>query len=436
MSLPPVFAASALYDSLLQAALRQFFSRATFETEPIPSLSSDGRLAIEPTSDPSVLSIRWFGSRHVLHVPARARSRRTRCGWRGRSARCWRRATARSSIRSRCSSAATCFAARSRIATSARFSTRRRTATPSQLARRSRRDRDRGAARRRALELREPVDLLRRARRSTETTIRCGRGTLPTDEAYRYSQALTGIKSFYRLCDGLETLFLVNRSGVVLDIVEIARYAKPAALAVPCAAALPAARPRHRRQPQPLHRAQPVARDQGVRRGRADVQLPQRALAPDRSAGQVPDVGGRGRQSGARRAAVPDGARPGRLTRGRAVRRAARRRGVAVAARRAGRSARCGAPHRRGRADPRPAHAHAARAERPRARPGRARRPGAHRRRDGHGSAPAGCSRSAPFSCTPNRRSRTRTSRSKARARRRRWRPAVWARCSRSAKTA
>lgn len=71
MALPPVFAASALYDNLLQAALRQFFSRATFETEPIPSLSSDGRLAIEPTHDPSVLSIRWFGSRHVLHVPTR-----------------------------------------------------------------------------------------------------------------------------------------------------------------------------------------------------------------------------------------------------------------------------------------------------------------------------------------------------------------------------
>jgi hypothetical protein len=71
MSLPPAFAASALYDNLLQAALRQFFGRATFEIEPIPSLSSDGRLAIEPTNDPSVLSIRWFGTRHVLHVPAR-----------------------------------------------------------------------------------------------------------------------------------------------------------------------------------------------------------------------------------------------------------------------------------------------------------------------------------------------------------------------------
>jgi hypothetical protein len=71
MALPPVFAASALYDNLLQAALRQFFSRATFETEPIPSLSSDGRLAIEPTNDPSVMTVRWFGSRYVLHVPAR-----------------------------------------------------------------------------------------------------------------------------------------------------------------------------------------------------------------------------------------------------------------------------------------------------------------------------------------------------------------------------
>ena len=70
MSLPPVFAASALYDSLLQAALRQFFDRATFETEATPSLSSDGRLAIEPTGDPSALVVRWFGTRHVLHVPA------------------------------------------------------------------------------------------------------------------------------------------------------------------------------------------------------------------------------------------------------------------------------------------------------------------------------------------------------------------------------
>ena len=57
---------------------------------------------------------------------------------------------------------------------------------------------------------------------------------------YKYSPALTGIKSFYRLSDGLETLFLVNREGTVLDIVEIDRYVKstnradPVLLDVPC----------------------------------------------------------------------------------------------------------------------------------------------------------------------------------------------------------
>ena len=44
-------------------------------------------------------------------------------------------------------------------------------------------------------------------------------------DAYRYTQALTGVKSFYRLCDGLETLFLVSRQGVVLDIIQVSRYA-------------------------------------------------------------------------------------------------------------------------------------------------------------------------------------------------------------------
>src|SRR4029453_11283832 len=58
---------------------------------------------------------------------------------------------------------------------------------------------------------------------------------LAVEQVYRYSQALTAIKSFYRLCDGLETVFLVNRSGVVLDIIEIARYSPPGTLEVPCA---------------------------------------------------------------------------------------------------------------------------------------------------------------------------------------------------------
>ena len=160
MSLPPVFAASALYDNLLQAALRQFFSRATFETEPIPSLSSDGRLAIEPTHDPSVLSIRWFGSRHVLYVPAR----RPFTPHEVRLARAigtvLAPGTGRSSIRSRCSSGATCSAARSRIAMSRVLWIRLRTANPAQTRARPGGDRHRGAAGGGAFELREPRHLV------------------------------------------------------------------------------------------------------------------------------------------------------------------------------------------------------------------------------------------------------------------------------------
>ena len=232
MPLPPVFAASALYDSLLQAALRQFFSRATFETEPIPSLSSDGRLAIEPTSDPSVLTIRWFGSRHVLHVPSR------------------RPFTAHEVRLARAIGAV--LAARYR----AIFD-------PTQMLERG--DLFRGAIEDRYVGafldasygnsspgradlIATAIEVLRVAALSSYENRAISSGVLVLDsdddpvgkrhpspeEAYRYSQALTGIKSFYRLCDGLQTLFLVNRSGVVLDIVEVERYARPGELEVPC----------------------------------------------------------------------------------------------------------------------------------------------------------------------------------------------------------
>lgn len=235
MSLPPVFAASALYDSLLQGALRQFFGRATFETEPIPSLSSDGRLSIEPTTDPSVLSIRWFGSRHVLHVPAR------------------RPFTAHEVQLAK--AIGTVLAMRYK----AIFD-------PKQML-------DRGELFRGAIEdhyvgafldavaglpsgsrsdlTATAIEVLRVAALSSYENRSISSGVLllegDTDPVrksvvtpgieYRYSPALTGIKSFYRLCDGLQTLFLVNRSGAVLDIVEVARYAKQQPLAVPCSIA-------------------------------------------------------------------------------------------------------------------------------------------------------------------------------------------------------
>jgi hypothetical protein len=231
MSLPPVFAASALYDNLLQAALRQFFSRATFETEPIPSLSSDGRLAIEPTNDPSVLTIRWFGSRHVLHVPAR----RPFTEHEVRLAKAIGRV----------------LAARYRAIFDPKQMLER-----GELFRGAIEDRYVSALLDAGTEPTQPradliataIEVLRVAALSSYENRSISSGVLllegdedpmrpenrPSGIEYKYSQALTGIKSFYRLCDGLRTLFLVNRSGVVLDIMEVERYAKPATLEVPC----------------------------------------------------------------------------------------------------------------------------------------------------------------------------------------------------------
>ena len=223
MALPPVFAASALYDNLLQSALRQFFERATFETEPIPSLSSDGRLAIEPTNNPSVLSIRWFGSRHVLHVPER----------RPFTAHEVRLAKAIGSV----------LALRYRAIFDPRQMLER-----GDLFRGAIEDRYIGAflegpepadrSRTRADLVATALEVLRVAALSSYENRAISSGVLliggdgavprPADadgQSYRYSQALTGIKSFYRMSDGLETLFLVDSDGTVLDIVDIARYA-------------------------------------------------------------------------------------------------------------------------------------------------------------------------------------------------------------------
>jgi hypothetical protein len=235
MALPPVFAASTLYDNLLQSALRQFFGRATFETEPIPSLSSDGRLAIEPTNDPSVLSVRWFGSRHVLHVPARRPFTEHEV----------RLAKAIGSV----------LALRYRAIFDPRQMLER-----GDLFRGAIEDRYVGAfldgneqgQPARADLVATALEVLRVAALSSYENRAISSGALlvasqnrregPTSAAldvptYRYSPALTGIKSFYRLSDGLQTLFLVNSDGMVLDIIEVARYSPTVPLEVPCPAA-------------------------------------------------------------------------------------------------------------------------------------------------------------------------------------------------------
>jgi hypothetical protein len=230
MALPPVFAASALYDNLLQSALRQFFGRATFETEPIPSLSSDGRLAIEPTTDPSVLSIRWFGSRHVLHVPARrpftdhevrlAKAIGSELAMRYRAIFDPRQMLERGdlfrgSIEDRYVGAFLDGQDQTAVGPS------------------------RGDLVATILEVLRVAALSSYENRSissgvllidSQTERERGRITGPDGQPYKYTQALTSIKSFYRLSDGLETLFLVNHEGIVLDIVDIKRYAAAGAM--------------------------------------------------------------------------------------------------------------------------------------------------------------------------------------------------------------
>ena len=233
-ALPPVFAASALYDNLLQAALRQFFSRATFETEPIPSLSSDGRLAIEPTGDPSVLSVRWFGSRHVLHVPPR-------------------RPFTQHEVRLARAIGAV-LAMRYRAIFDPRQMLERQ-----DLFRGAIEDRYVGAfldatsysdpSQTRADIIANAIEVLRVAALSSYENRAISSGVLildrdddpqggrrPPDTPFRYSSELTAIKSFYRLSDGLHTVILVNRAGMVLEIIEVGRRVSDGVLDVPCPA--------------------------------------------------------------------------------------------------------------------------------------------------------------------------------------------------------
>jgi hypothetical protein len=238
-TLPPTFAAGALYDTLLQGALRHFFDRAAFDTEAVPSASSDGRLALEPSSDPSALTVRWFGSRHVLRVP----ERRPFTPHEVRFAR----------------AIGAVLAARYRAIFDPRLMAER-----GDLFRGFIEDRFVGAfledapyrigsAATRADRIATAIEVLRVAALSRYENRPISSGVLMLDSerdpcradqrvpegACLYSPALTATKSFYRLCDGEHTVFLVNRDGVLFNTVDIARWSAEwrgdASLTVPCA---------------------------------------------------------------------------------------------------------------------------------------------------------------------------------------------------------
>jgi hypothetical protein len=50
--------------------------------------------------------------------------------------------------------------------------------------------------------------------------------TEPPAGAVPYTSALVSIKSFHRLCDGLHTVFLVSPEGLLVDLVDVERYAR------------------------------------------------------------------------------------------------------------------------------------------------------------------------------------------------------------------
>ena len=238
--LPPALVVGAHYDTFLQRALRRFFERATLESEAVPSPSSDGRLAIEPTGDPGALVVRWFGNRYVLRVP---RSR----------------PFTENEVR---------FARAIGLVLSARFHAILKPQAMIEqggLFRGAIEDRYVGAFFDPAVyapgptvaapdRVAEVIEILRVAALSTYENhpISTGVLLLGTDEdpvaaegagtmGPQYTGALTSIKSFFRLADGVRTVFLVARDGRLLDIVDMDRWATAAAgadpLAVPCAEA-------------------------------------------------------------------------------------------------------------------------------------------------------------------------------------------------------
>lgn len=218
-----VSAAAALYDSMLQRALQQFFARAVLATEVAPSQAGDSDMAIEPTSDALTIVVKWFEFRHTLRVRAD-------------------RPFTADEVR---------FARAIVSVLDARY---RAIFDPALMAERL--DLFRGAIEDRYIGsfledvpytiedvagradvIAKAIEVLRVAALSRyenreissgvlllDTTADPARGACRVTPMLDYAEGLTAVKSFYRLSDGLHTAFLVSREGKVLDIVEVAEW--------------------------------------------------------------------------------------------------------------------------------------------------------------------------------------------------------------------
>jgi hypothetical protein len=225
MPTPPDLAVGALYDSLLETALRQFFDRAVLDSASTPAVSTDASFAIDPAPDPATMSIRWFGTRYTL---------RTRGRWPFTPHEI-RLAHAIGGV----------LAARYRAVLNPRIVAER-----GDLFRGAIEDRYVGAfldTQDYTIEAREAradriaaiIELLRVAALSSYESRPISTGLLllgtPTDpgrpglvppaSAPTYTESLASIKSFFRLADGVRTVFLANCDGQLLDIIDIGRWA-------------------------------------------------------------------------------------------------------------------------------------------------------------------------------------------------------------------
>jgi hypothetical protein len=228
----------ALYDSLLQSALRQFFDRATLDTEPTTTGSTDGRLSIDPSANPSALIIRWFGTRYTLRVPGR---------W-AFTAHEVRLAQAIGAV----------LAARYRAIQNPRIIGERVDLFSGAIEDRyvgaflDHRPYDIEARAARADRIASIIEMLRVAalssyeNRPISTGVLLlgnnavhGRAGVPLPSSFAsYTASLARIKSFYRLADGVRTLFLASHEGQLLDIIDIERLGTDISrqsLPVPCA---------------------------------------------------------------------------------------------------------------------------------------------------------------------------------------------------------
>lgn len=235
MSTVPV---GALYDKMLQSALRQFFERATLDTEPTSSVA-DGRLAIEPSANPAALIISWFGTRYTLRVPRR---------W-PFTAHEVRLAQAIGSV----------LAARYHAIHNPRIIAERGDLFSGDIEDRyvgaflDHRPYTIDARESRADRIASIIEMLRVAALSSYENRQISTGVLllgTKDDPHRpgrrlsatvtsYTEGLARIKTFYRLADGVRTLFLANSDGRLLDIIDVERWCREGSrhdpLHVPCA---------------------------------------------------------------------------------------------------------------------------------------------------------------------------------------------------------